>query len=357
MAIIKLHIQREIIRYLCIVLVTVMAIYLMVDFFERIDNFLSAGIGIHKIITYFLCNVPLVVFQVMPICLLLSVIIAIGLMNKHNELVALKSCGISFGFILQPVLMLGVILSVIIFMLGEIVIPITVPISNKIWIEDIKKKDIVSTKEKNIWMRHKNNITHIKHFNPKENRIYDVSIYTFDENFNMAQRLDARDGIYTEEGWLLNDILIQKRNKFDGSYKITQLDKDIRELALVPEDLTTVVKEAEEMSFKELIAYINKVEEEGYDATIYKVDLFGKTALPFVCVIMSLVGASIGVKKQIKESLPVGIAFGIGMVFLYWIFYSFCMSLGYGGLVPPIIAAWTPNVMFITIGGYLGLSN
>ena len=357
MAIIKVYIQREIIRYLFIVLAAVMGIYLTVDFFERIDNFLSAGIGSQKMAVYFLCNIPMVVVQVLPICLLLSVIIAMGLMNKRNEIIALRSCGISFGFVLKPALVLGAIFTIIVFLMGEMIVPLTVPISNKIWIEDIKKKDIVTTKEKNIWMKNKQSITHIKHFNPKENKIYDISVYTFDDAFNMAKRLDARDGSYEADGWLLNDILVQNRNTSDGSYNITQIETGIHSLALVPEDLTTVVKKAEEMSFKELLEYIKKVEEEGYDATVYRVDLFGKTALPFVCIIMSLVGASIGVKKHIKDGLPVGIAYGIGIAFLYWIFYSFCMSLGYGGLIPPALAAWIPNVMFMAWGIYLGVNN
>jgi lipopolysaccharide export system permease protein len=34
------------------------------------------------------------------------------------------------------------------------------------------------------------------------------------------------------------------------------------------------------------------------------------------------------------------------MVFLYWVLHSFCLSLGYGGLLPPFIAAWISNIIF-----------
>jgi lipopolysaccharide export system permease protein len=345
------------IRYLLFVVVAVLGIYLIVDFFQRIDNFISADLKAFKIVLYFFSSIPSVIVQVLPVCLLLSVVIALGLMNKHNEILALKSCGIGFDFLLRPVMALGLVITVCVFFLNEVVVPLTVPVSNKIWIEDVKKKDIVTTKEENIWMKGHRSITHIKHFNPVENKIYGVTVYSFDDHFMLQERFDAASGTYSDQGWLLEGVLHQKRDTENGTYQIAFLDTEVRSLALLPEDLLVVVKKSEEMSFKELQEYIQKVEEEGYDATIYKVDLYGKTALPFVCVILALIGAGIGVKKHIKEGLPVGIAYGLGVYFLYWVFYSFSMSLGYGGLIPPMIAAWTPNLVFSAWGIYLSLNN
>ena len=87
-----------------------------------------------------------------------------------------------------------------------------------------------------------------------------------------------------------------------------------------------------------------------YDATNYKVDLYAKVAFPFVCIIMCIVGTGIALKEKKREGLALNIAYGIGIVFLYWIFYSFCVSLGYGEMLPPFIAAWTANLVFLSFG-------
>jgi len=52
----------------------------------------------------------------------------------------------------------------------------------------------------------------------------------------------------------------------------------------------------------------------------------------------------------VKENLPMGIALGILIAFMYWITYGFCLSLGYGGVLPPIISAWATNLFFFCLG-------
>ena len=112
------------------------------------------------------------------------------------------------------------------------------------------------------------------------------------------------------------------------------------------EDLERVAKKSEEMSVKELYRYILDVEGEGYDATPYRVDLQAKFALPLACMIVSIIGAGVTLRKTTREGLALNIVFGMVAVFLYWIAQGFCSSLGYGGVLPPFIAAWLSNFIF-----------
>ena len=130
-------------------------------------------------------------------------------------------------------------------------------------------------------------------------------------------------------------------------YRVSFYDERIAQVDFMPQDLKHFVKKSEEMSVTELFEYIQDVESEGYDATSYRVDFHAKFAIPLICVIMC---TGIAVKRRIKEGLSISIAFGVGMIFLYWISYSFCLSLGYGDLLPPIMAAWTSNVIFTCLG-------
>ena len=138
--------------------------------------------------------------------------------------------------------------------------------------------------------------------------------------------------------------------KDNRSYEVTYRARSPAKLEFVPEDLRRVAKKCEEMSYGELSAYIQGVEEEGYDATSYRVDLSAKIAFPLVCVIMSIVGTGLALWRKKKEGFASSIVYGIGMAFLYWTLYSFCLSLGYGGILPPMIAAWLTNVIFACLG-------
>jgi lipopolysaccharide export system permease protein len=110
------------------------------------------------------------------------------------------------------------------------------------------------------------------------------------------------------------------------------------------------------MSYSSLLRYVLKVEREGYDAAKYRVDLYAKTAFPFICLIMSLFGSGIALRGKTREGMAVSFAYGIITAFCYWGLYSFCLSLGYGDMMPPLIAAWTANVIFLFIGGILMLN-
>jgi lipopolysaccharide export system permease protein len=76
------------------------------------------------------------------------------------------------------------------------------------------------------------------------------------------------------------------------------------------------------------------------------VDLHARFAFPVLTIIVCIIGIGIAVKRKSRERLSVSIAIGALMIFLYWVLHSFCLSLGYGGLLPPIIAAWISNIIF-----------
>ena len=106
MTILDKYLAREIIKYLTTVIIAVVGVYLAVDFFQKIDNFILADIPLKRMIVYFALKIPLIVSQIMPVGILLGVLIAFGLMNKNNEIVALKCGGVSVYYLLRPILSL-----------------------------------------------------------------------------------------------------------------------------------------------------------------------------------------------------------------------------------------------------------
>ena len=353
MSIVNHYIVKEIVRVFATLMVSLIFLFYIVDFFEKIDNFINAGISIPRIVVYFACKLPFVAAQMIPICLLLAVIIAFGLMNRHNELIAFRINGVSTIHLLKPVLAVGGVFGVALFMISEVVVPVTISKANRIWLEEVNKKSVSTSKGRNIWLKEKRKIIHIEHYNPTQKTIFGVVVYEFDHTFNLVRRVDASKGVFKEEGWMLDDVMEQKYNASTGIYDVMFHQQAPESIDLQPEDLTRVVKGSEEMGFTELMGYIDQVEDEGYDTTPYRVDLHAKAAFPFVCLLMSLIGTGIAAKIRPKESLPIIIAAAIGIAFLYWTGYGLFLSLGYGEVLPPLVAAWTANAVFLFFGIYL----
>lgn len=357
MSLIAKYLAKEIFKYFAILLLMVVGIYLLVDFFERIDDFLEADLSFIKAIIFFHLKIPFIVSQIAPIGVFLAVIIVFGLMNKHNEIIALQSSGGSMYYLLRPTLLIGLFLSILIFLLAELVVPMTISKANNIWSVEVKKESAVVSKGKNIWIKDNRAIYYITYYNPANQTILGVSFNFFDDEFRLTKRVDANKGVFKDRRWIFHEVMEQKLDEVTGNYQFSYFEEREVPFYFLPKDIKQVVKKSEEMNFLELLEFVNKIEAEGYDASVYKVDLYAKSAFPFVCFIMCLVGPCIASARKLKESLSVSIFYGICIAFLYWIFYSFCLSLGYGEMLPPSIAAWTANVVFFFFGVFLLMRN
>jgi len=345
MSILDRYLIKEVLKHFGIVLSAVVVIYLAIDFFENIDRFMEADLPISRALEFFQLKLPLIIVQITPVGILLAVLITFGMMNKNNEIIALKSSGMSVYHFLRPILSLGILFTIVYFIFAEVVVPVTVSKANEIWRVEVKKLT-VTAERKNIWIKGHRSIAYISYYNPQDQTISGVTVNLFDPQFRLTRRVDAAKGKYQNNQWVFYDVMEQKLNHQNGSYAVSFEDEQVEEINLSPEDLKRVAKKSEEMSFKELYRYIQDVEAEGYDATPYRVDLQGKFAMPLACIIVCIIGASITLRKTTREGLSLSITFGIVVVFLYWITQSFCTSLGYGGLLPPFVAAWIANFIF-----------
>ncbi len=351
MSILDRYIIVEVIKHFAMVLIAGTGIYLVVDFFENVDNFLAAGLTVMRMLQFLQLKLPLITAQITPVGILLAVLITFGLMNKNNEIIALKSGGMSVYSLIRPIFYVGLFSTIFLFLISEIMVPLTIAKANDIYRVEVKK--YTQTRGvKDIWFKSHRCIVFISYFNPKKNTISGVTLNFFDARFRLQRRVDAVEGQFRQGQWVLHDIMEQELNENSGTYDTRFIEKNVENIDFMPEDLQRVAKKSEEMSFKELLRYIQDVESEGYDATPYRVDLHGKFALPLACLIVCLIGAGITVRKVNRHGLSVNIALGIVVIFLYWIVHSFCLSLGHGGMLPPVVAAWMSNFIFACFAVY-----
>ena len=223
--------------------------------------------------------------------------------------------------------------------------------ANRIYFTEVKKVASLTAKEKGIWIKGNQAIYHIAHYDATDQVIFDLSAYFFNDRFNLIKRIDAQRGRFESQHWVLENFMVQQIDAGTGDASISFHPQQTVSIDLLPEDLNRIAKPSKEMGFAELLSFIKKVESEGYNADKYRVDLNAKIAFPMACVIMCLVGTGIAVKVKLKEGIPVIIAYGIGIAFLYWVTFSFFISLGYGNMLRPIPAAWMANIIFLAAGG------
>jgi len=346
MTIIDKYLAREILKSLVVVLAVVVGLYIIVEFFNKADNFMEAGLPISRLLRYLQLRLPQIITQITPVGILLAILIAFGLMNKNYEIIALKSGGVSVYYLLRPVLTIAVFLSILLFCLSEIIVPITISKANKIWLMEVKNKPTMTSKQKNIWIKGHRAIYFIQYFNPQNRSISGVILNFFDNEFKLAKRVDANRGLYVKDKWVFYDSMEQVLERETEIYSVQFHAQKVEDVDFLPEDLMRAFKKSEEMNIAELFRYIQEVESEGYDATTFRVDFHARFAYPVLTIIVCIMGIGIAVKRKSREGPSVSIAFGALLVFVYWVFHSFCLSLGYGGMLPPVISAWISNLIF-----------
>lgn len=352
MTIIARYLALQIVKVFALVLLAVTGIYLAVDFFERIDDFIATGQTTATAVLYFIYKIPFVASQMLPVGMLLAVLISLGLMSRHNELLALQSGGVGLTVLLRPVVVLGVLAGAALFALANLVVPAAMARANAIWLQQVRQERAEVVRHKNIWVRVPEAIMHVRYVDRTAGSANGVSIFRLSPEFGLTGRIEARAAIYADHGrWHLRDAVEQRLDAPADEGPQTRVHPHLTiDLPLALDDLVRVVKTAEEMSFAELWRYIRRVEAQGYNATAYRVDLHAKLAFPAVCVLLGMIATGLAVRRSLREGLALCIAYGMGIAFLYWIFYSFCLSLGYGAMLPPALAAWIPNGVFFCVG-------
>ena len=347
------YMLQEFTRYFCIVQLVVICIFIVVDYLGGISRFISSGISFLTGVMFVLLRVPFFFVQLIPVVIILSIIITFGLMNKNNEIVILKSSGVDIFYLIKPFVVIGLILTVALFILAETVVPIATESANRIKSVDINKENFIISKKKNIWIKDDNVISHIKFYNVVKKIAFGVTVTYFDNNFKLTGRVDAQKGVYKNGTWTFYNLLYQVVDKKSGDKIITSHEKKELPPPFTLNDLQSVAKKSDEMSIRELAKFINRVESEGYDAAAYKVDLQSKLAFPFICIIMCISGVGIAMRSSLKGRIPLSVAYGIGFAFSYWVFYSFCIALGHGETLPFWIAAWSPNIVFFFLSLFI----
>jgi len=353
MSILARYITREIGKYFAIILIVVMGIYLTVDFIERIDNFMEVGVPLQRAGYYFFCKLPLILIQITPVGVLLSVLITFGLMGKNNELIALRGSGISLVSLVGPIARCGLAGTLLVFLLAEGIAPFTLSSANQIWLHEVKGQKRTKTHQQDIWLKADQEIIHVSYYHQDSMTAKGITFCRFDRQFKLEQRIDAQEGVYRDGQWTFHKGILQQRSAAGNRMDVSLFEDREVSIGITPEDLEQVVPQTEEMGFLQLYRYVQKVEGEGYDATRYKVDLQAKIAFPMACIIMTLMGAGLAARGKIGAGMAISIIYGIGIAFIYWIVYSFCMSLGYAGRLPPFVAAWAVNFISLCAAAFL----
>jgi len=318
--------------------------------------FIKEEASLSQICTYLLYKIPLIAQLMMPIAVLVATLLSAGRLSQLSEITAMRACGASLFFLARPLLLAGLIISGIIFVMGETIVPVATQKVEEIYHFDIKKKaERGAFSRSNFWYRKKNKFYNIGLYDSRTETLKGVSVFELNRNFKLERRTDAREAVWGGSpniGWTMADaveILIGRK----GDYNTSTFARAPLVIEEGPTDFYNMERGAETMSYAELKKYTNKLREEGVAATNYLVDLAAKTSFPLINFIVVLVAFPLALTPARSGSLTLSIVSGVCIGFGYYVIHALSLSLGNAELIPVTAAAWTANILLGSFGAYL----
>ncbi|MFN3455076.1 MAG: LptF/LptG family permease, partial [Pseudobdellovibrio sp.] len=116
------------------------------------------------------------------------------------------------------------------------------------------------------------------------------------------------------------------------------------------QDLRSTGQTSDLLSHSELSRYISKNKEAGLDTVKYEVDYFSKLSYALAGFVMSLLALPFCVGQARNGGMAKNIGLVLGLVLAYWVIYSSMQTMGNHGTLPPVLAAWGPNLVMIVLG-------
>ena len=348
------YLLRHFLRIFLLALATCIGIYLLVDFFEKVGDFLDRKATFDQYLSYLLNSIPVIAVQVAPLSILMSMVLTLGGLGRTNEITALRACGLSLWRIVRPIMLAVVMVSIGYLLINELLAPLNTRQLTRLIEYQLKGRPEPSLNSDHIWYREGNRIINVALALPEQKKLQGVSIFELDQDFQLRRRLQIPELRYVDGHWQATRV---KRRSFDhnfGDLKATTMLTDQRvDIGRSPQDFVHAAEQRGMKSVVELWRNSRRLEAEGFDTTRLKVDLHTRLAAPAACLIMAFLGVPFSLSRGRGSSVALGIGLSLGVGVCYFLLLSLALAFGYSGALPPIVAGWSANLIFLMLGVYL----
>lgn len=346
------YLLRSFLRVFAYSVLAFILIYITVNIFEEIDNFIDHEAKIQHIARYYLYSLPFVLTYVIPVSLLLGTVFSMGILARRNELTALLASGVSLPRVARPIFATALVVALFSIYFNDRVVAVANRRKADIMRHDIEGRARIETDVKsNFRFLGANGFVYLADSYSHENAsLYDAVVQQFADD-TLVRRVDARRAKWTDGRWLFSSGYVRTFGP-DGEHVVAFDTLTIREMTETPDDFAEEEVDEENMNFTELRRYIDKVQRSGGTVEKYMVDLYFKFSFPFAGAIFVLIGVALASGKR-KPSIATGFGLTLVVSFMYYAVLRVGQTLGHNGVLPPLLAAQAGNILFLGVGLFM----
>jgi len=355
MKILRNYFLKEFIGPLFLALAVLTFVMLMGNLVKIVDLVIRKGVDILSVSKLFLFLMPYLLTYTLPIAALTAVFLALGRLSSDNEIIAIKASGINLFTLILPLLILGLILSLVLVIFNDRVIPYAHYATRKTLVE-VGIKNPAAALEPGVFINSfQKYILFI--YRVDENKLTNLRLYEPQGQGKPTRTIVARKGefIAIPEKNMIKLKLIDgtsdepdpenPNNFYKLNFKTYFMSLNLADA----KDEGQIKKKSKDMTIQELEGEISRLKEEGIDPAPLITEINKKISLAFSCFVFILLGCPLAIITRRREkSINFSIAFLI--VGIYYLLLMGSEALSLQGYLDPKIAMWLPNIILGVIG-------
>lgn len=331
----------------------IISISVVFDINENIDRFINNKAPLEAIIfDYYLNFIPYYTNLFSPLFVFIAVIFFTSKLAENSEIIAMFSTGMSFKRLMVPYMISAAIISAVTFMLGTEVIPkgsVT-----RLKFEELYKKKKSADYARNIQLEVDTGIVaYMERYENYNKTGYRFSLDKF-EDHKLVSHLTARRITYDTASyhkWIIRDYMIREMRGMKEV--ITRGDRIDSIIKMEPQDFLITRGQQETMTSPQLRDYIQKQKQRGFaNIKEFEVEYHRRIAMSFAAFILTAIGLSLSSRK-VKGGMGLHLGIGLALSFSYILFQTISATFAINGNMPPAIAVWIPNILYLFIAIYL----
>lgn len=335
-----------------------LSIYIVADLTENVEDILRNDVEPAVVLDYYKYKSFDIIYEISPIIVLVTTLVAFGILSRTNEITALKSLGMSLYRLAMPVVLIALVVSGLCGLLQMEVLAA----SNE-RVADLKslirggESPAPAQRADQRWLYSKAGgfLYNYGHYDDEKKELQRLQVFQFDEDYHLIRRLVVDKATYLGNGeWRMAGGWARRFN--GGPDVFNAIDVPVKtSLPEPPEFFKGVPRLPEEMRFAELRDYIRDLRSfGGEDTAPLEVELHNKLAYPVLALVMTLVALPFAFRLGRQGALyGIGLSLLLGIALL--IFLSFFKAMGNAAILPPAVAMWSPSVIFSIFALYLFL--
>ncbi len=325
--------------------------------FDLVQKVADSGLALTTALQVLLLQIPEFVVLAFPMSTLLTTLVVYSRLSGDSEIIALRGCGVSIYRLVLPAIVLSVFVTGITFLFNESLVPSTNQ-KAAVVLDQALDQQKPTFQENNIFYREfsggqLSQVFYARRFDGRQ--LQNLMVLNFVSQ-ELKQIVTAKSAIWNpgQERWAFLSGTIYSVAS-NGSYEgIVNFAHQSFPYSRVPLDLAKHNRQPEQMSIVQAQQYLQLLEQTGDQRQIRKLKLRiqEKYALPFICVVFGLAGASLGTRPQ-RTSTITGFGISVVIIFSYYLLSFVSSSLGDAGVFTPFVAAWLPAVLGLITGSVL----